>query len=161
MDGETAARSESPESVLTTASTVEMEAPKKRIARPLKPNRASFEAEISKLSAIPMEHQARITEIKAIVNAKRDRRKASSTANAPLLEKVKALNAIANEKIAQRDAIREELRASDEKRITFGPRRTRCVRRRNSSPMNLSTRKFRELTQSWVTRRCRSPKKRD
>ena len=116
VDGETAARSESPESVLTTASTVEMEAPKKRIARPPKPNRASFEAEISKLSAITDGHQARITEIKAIVNAKRDRRKASSTANAPLLEKVKALNAIANEKIAQRDAIREELRASDEKR---------------------------------------------
>ena len=62
VDGETAARSESPESVLTTASTVEMEAPKKRIARPLKPNRASFEAEISKLSAITDGHQARITE---------------------------------------------------------------------------------------------------
>ena len=114
VDGDAATRSESPESVLKS-STV-MDAPKKRIARPPKPDRTAFEAKISELTAITDAKQARITEIKALVNAKRERRKASSTANAPLLEKVKALNAIANEKIAQRDAIREELRASDEKR---------------------------------------------
>lgn len=103
----------SPESVLKTVDGV---VKPKRIERLPRPDREAHDAEIAALVAITDEKQARIVEIKALVNAARERRTTSSTANAPLLEKVKALNAIANEKIAQRDEVRAELAANDERR---------------------------------------------
>ena len=103
----------SPESVLKTVDGAEKP---KRIERLPRPDRAAHDAEIAALTAITDEKQARIVEIKALVNAARERRATSSTTNAPLLEKVKALNAIANEKIAQRDEVRAELAANDERR---------------------------------------------
>ena len=106
------AGSSSPESVLPRNDG----GAKERVQRPTKPDRSAFDAKIAALTAVTEEKQARITEIKAIVNAKYDKKKDSSKANAPLREKFKALTAIANEKIAQRDAIREELNASEAKR---------------------------------------------
>ncbi len=103
----------SPESVLKTVDGV---VKPKRIERLPRPDREAHDAEIAALVAITDEKQARIVEIKALVNAARERRTTSSTANAPLHEKVKALNAIANEKIAQRDEVRAELAANDERR---------------------------------------------
>ena len=108
------AGSSSPESVLPRNN--DGSGAKERVTRPTKPDRSAFDAKIATLTAVTEEKQARITEIKAIVNAKHDKKKDSSKANAPLREKFKALTAIANEKIAQRDAIREELNASEAKR---------------------------------------------
>lgn len=87
-----------------------------RLSRPPKPDRDEFERKIAALKEITEAKQRRIEEIKSIVNAKKGDRQRHNDANAPLIEKFKALNAIANEKIAQRNTMREAMNASTEAR---------------------------------------------
>jgi len=102
-----------PEEMTTTS---EKPTSQQKISRPQKPDRSAFEAKIASLVEITDAKQRRIEEIKTLVNAKKTDRKDHNAANAPLLDKLKAMNAICNEKIAQRDALRDAMNATSERR---------------------------------------------
>ena len=90
--------------------------PVARVERLPKPDRDGFAAKIAALTEITDAKQKRIEEIKAVVNSRRDNRKAHANENQPMRDRLAELTTLANKKIAERNALRSELKTNDERR---------------------------------------------
>jgi len=88
----------------------------KRVDRLPKPNREGFAAKIAELTELTEAKQRRIEEIKIAVNAKRDSRKQHANENQPLRDRLGELTTMVNNKISERNALRDEVAANDERR---------------------------------------------
>jgi len=87
--------------------------PKPRVVRLAKPDKAGFENKLQKLQDNLDRYSARINEIKALIERKRESRKAVSAGSSMTKSRMAELNAAFKARMDERNAVRDELLAAD------------------------------------------------